>query len=211
MGRKPFLLAVFVLAGSSVQAQWVPVTAKIRETKQILREGRVIQTHSREGAYYRRSDGAELREWARVDGDESKAVGYLTLHAEGITYDLTMINRRAMERRFAVPVGVDMRTPPKPPARPANLQRITIGGVDCTVVPSRTRAAADAPAVPDGDVCMADALNLMLRRQHSYRLPDGREVRTVFEMVEIQANVDPHPGLFDLKGRGFTIFRSTAN
>jgi hypothetical protein len=203
------LVVCQLLSSAAVHAQWIPITAKIKQTREVFMNGQKTETHVREGLYYRSSHGATLEEWTRVDGSESKAVGYMTMQADGVTYELHLLTRRAIERRFSVPSGADLRKPPTPPARPAHLRQVTVGGVRCTVIPARMQPGFGQPSVPAGEICISDELNLMVRNEQTHSLSGTKTVRVLYEMDDIQSHKEPDPKLFDLRGRGFTIYTAS--
>jgi hypothetical protein len=198
-----------LLSGAAVHAQWIPITAKIKQTREVFVNGQKTETHVREGTYYRSSNGATLEEWTKIDGSESKAAGYMTMQADGITYELNMLTRRAIERRFSVPNGVDLRKPPTPPARPSQLRQVTVGGVRCTVIPARMQPGFGQPSGPAGEICISDELSLMVRSLQTHDHSSTRTIRVLYEMDEIQSHKEPDPRLFDLRGRGFTIYTAS--
>ena len=75
------------------------------------------------------------------------------------------------------------------------------------VIRSSLKRAWDEPAVPAGQSCWSNEYSLTLRRDITQVLPNGEKVRRIFEMSEVQVNRESDPGLFDLAGRKFTIFR----
>jgi hypothetical protein len=191
-----------------VYAQWVPVTAKIRQTRELLQDGKSVERHIKEGNYYRTADGSTLEEWTRVDGSESKAVGHLTKQAQGVAYDLNMITRSAIERRFSLPSGANMKSPPRASIS-SKLPQITVGGVQCTVLPARVQVGIGQPSAPAGETCFSAELNLVVRNQLTHTLTTGKVMRTLYEMFEIETHKEPDPKLFDLRGRGFTVYSAS--
>src|SRR5260370_33334354 len=69
-GRLMLLMMPTLMNAGSLQAQWVPVVAKIRMVHQTMVDGKLVRSETKEGDYYRSSDGSVLRYWKTVNGDE---------------------------------------------------------------------------------------------------------------------------------------------
>ena len=87
-----------LLAPTDMHAQFLPVVAKMRLTKEHLVDGKVVDRLTKEGNYYRSSDGSILEQWIRVNGDEKLgelAVGNLWDNKNVVSYGLDFKNRIA--------------------------------------------------------------------------------------------------------------------
>ena len=100
MRLKKILWVGFLLFActSSVRAQWVPVVAKVRQTHETWKDGKLDKVERKEGVFYRASDGSTLKYWTQVDGDESRGgAGEMTDNSNLIHYSLNMRTKNAHE------------------------------------------------------------------------------------------------------------------
>jgi hypothetical protein len=203
---RAFLMVL--LFTSTVRAQWTPVVSKVKETTKVSGNGQPIKAVQKEGSFYRRSDGSILVEWTSVDGDPGRAVGSLSFGQTNLRYQLNIASRTAIEREVVSPPGVDSALDParmpKTPMKP--LREEFVGTVACAVFPLYRRQRPEAPPVPSGEACWSHELGLMLKRESTYVGSDGRTYHTTYESYDIDIR-EPDPALFDLQGRGFTVFR----
>lgn len=210
MKKYIFLAAFALLTCGSASSQWVPVQGKIRETREVFLNGQKVETHVREGLFYRSSNGSTLTHWTQTDGDTQRSTGTLADNSTMVNYQLDFTNRIAIERRSVLPPGVN--GPLLPTAAPASEKapEIFLGGVRCRTMPAnfRTKADADAgkPFVRAGEVCWSNEYSLLVREDLRLRRSGEREERFVFEVFDIEPNVEPDPKLFDLRARGFTVY-----
>ena len=65
-------VALALLGGNNVYAQFVPLQAKVRETHETLSNGKVVETELKEGSFYRASDGSTLTQWQTVNGGRTR-------------------------------------------------------------------------------------------------------------------------------------------
>ncbi len=177
--------------------QFIPVTANIRETTTTIAGGKVVLTETREGDYFRSSDGSVLRRWTKVNGDGSQGgVGDLFDNKNLAFYRLNYNSRQASEGRFK----------PQEPMRPdaysssplKSLGESFVEGIPCTLVP----VLLDGPGIARhrvGQSCVSSKYGLRLREEESIAASDGTR-HTVFEMYNIRLNQEPDSRLFDVQG-----------
>jgi hypothetical protein len=181
--------------------------AKVRETTTVSESGQPVKTVQKEGSFYRRSDGSILIEWTSVDGDSSRAVGHVSFSQSNLRYQLNIAGRIAIEREAgsaAVNSALDPARMPKTPLKP--IREDLIGSVPCAVYPLFRKPTPEAPPIPAGEACWSHELGLILKRASTYVGSDGRTYHTIYETYEIEMR-EPDPKVFDLEGRGFTVFR----
>lgn len=188
-------------------AQWVPLSAKMRETVEIHKAGKV-ETRTRVGTYYRSSDGSTLEQWAAsADEPENIRVEYLIDAKTKATYDMYRSSNVAVERsrQDDAPAG---------PARPLQLPKRgeardgEASGLPCLVIPSFDKAGPDKPLVRSGESCWSNELSLSLRRENTRNDPRGNKIHVVFEYYDVVPYVEPDAKLFDPRARGYRIHRA---
>ena len=55
-----FLMLLLVMGAANLRAQWVPVSAKMKQTVETMENGKVVKVEHKEGNFYRTSDGSTL-------------------------------------------------------------------------------------------------------------------------------------------------------
>lgn len=198
-------LGLFVLAGADcVHAQWVPVTAKIRETDEILQDGKSIKVDNKEGVFYRTSDGSTLKYWTKVNGDE-------TLGGSGEMTDNKTLSHYTVnvKQNVAFEDGklLEKLTPGASQfAAASTLGDQVIDGIRCRRVPSFIMWP-DGRKERNGEACVSIENDLQLRtdRQHTQ---NGVTHHGITELYDIQLGVEPDPKLFDLQKT--TIYKRQA-
>lgn len=203
MSNLKVALVLLVISGIA-HAQWVPVTAKMRQKKEITANGKVSRVETKEGVFYRSSDGSTLREWTIVNGSPTNnAVGFYTDNQKALSYRLEYINHQAIE---AVPPS---RTPVKPGAMKAeSLKKIRddqVSGFPCVVVPLSV-SWQGGPAQSAGEACLAPDYDLIVRMESNGTSKDGTSFKEITELYDIRLNAEPDPKNFDLTG--FKILRA---
>jgi len=195
-----------LLAPTDMHAQFLPVVAKRRLTKEHLVDGKVVDRVTKEGNYYRSSDGSILEQWTRVNGDEKLgelAAGSLWDNKNVVSYQLDFKNRIAY--LHAPPQGTKPVRPDVSGARAAGaLGEEFLEGISCRVFPVRI-APRDRPAFYAGQVCRSVKYDLELKQELSYPNSAGKIVHTVFQLYDIQLGREPDPKLFDVRG-SFTVY-----
>jgi hypothetical protein len=197
------LCAMLFLAATPAAGQWVPIVAKLKQTQEVYANGARIETRVREGNYYRTSDGSVLEEWTKIDGDTSRAVGYLVDNRRDLSYDVNFVTRTAIEKRIVLPPGVSGR--PRTPVRPPAGREIIVGGLRCIALPAVVQKPT-GPPLSAGETCVSSELSLLVRNDLTMPRPDGKSVRTLYELTDVQVHKEPDPKLFDLRARNFTVY-----
>lgn len=201
------LLGLAALLGATdLDAQFVPVIAKMRFSKEDIVEGKVVDRMTKEGNYYRASDGSVLKRWTSVNGDENLgeiATGSLFDNKNVVSYGLNFKNRIAY--LDAPPEGTK-------PVRPQVLEgeaakglgEDSVHGIACTLFPVRI-APRDRAAFSAGRACTSVKYDLELRQDLTYPSSSGRTIHTIFELYEVQLGMEPDPKLFDVRAN-FTVY-----
>lgn len=198
----------------SASAQWIPLTARIRETTTVIVGGQPVETQTREGILYRRSDGSTLTEWAHVNGDPRRASSHLVDYQKNSSYEIKTADRMALERP-ALPVGIS--TPPRPQRfERSGLREEVVAGFACVVVPHKSiphgRKMQDHMQLhQDGVACWSNQYNLMLRLNVQRSGVDGKVYHQLYEVVSLDPGTEPDPKLFDVQARGFTVYKTSPN
>lgn len=196
-------LGLIVLASASgAYAQYVPVTAKMRQTMQAIENGKIVSTRTEEGTFYRTKDGSWLERWNR-------GLRFSTLwdNKTQTAYQVNYNTRVAIESPEPPDFGVPdflRKEAPGPPAQSS------VEGIPCTLKPVRliSSTRTHSGVVEDaGQVCWSTEYKLRLKQET--RLPSGSDgaSRQIFELYDIKLNAGPDPKLFDLQG-SFTVARS---
>jgi hypothetical protein len=186
----------------------MPVIAKVRDTAEVMLNGKVIETHVREGVFLRTSTGSELRRWTTKDGvpvQGEMAMGSLLDKQHNVNYTLDYQGRNAY-----------VHTPPPatPPVRPGSqgphpLGETIVQGLTCTLFPIYRLNAGESPT-QIGRHCLSKQYDLDLRQEMTLEAgsPTGKTVRQRTELYDIQLGVEPDSKLFDLEP--FTVYRPDA-
>lgn len=205
MRRKKFaLVGFFILAGaSSVHAQWTPVVAKVRETQEIWKNGKLERVENKEGVFYRASDGSTLKYWTQVNGDDSRGgQGELTDNNRLIHYSLNMRTKTAHEMGKLL----EKLTPNNvsPSSAKESLGDAVYDGIPCRRIPAFV-LWPDGRREPIGENCMSIEYALELRTEH--KVTQGEITRHVVnELYDVKLGIEPDPKLFDLQKNGVTVY-----
>jgi hypothetical protein len=191
-----YLLGVILLfASRGAHAQFTPVQAKIRELRQITLSDNSVVQRTKEGIYYRYSDGSVLVEWLTQDGQkawdgtlhDNKALKY---------YELDYKQQRAIQRPSA-PVAV------KPGAYVSakhDLGSDSVDGVRCWISPIKFRASPGSSFVDLGKACVSPEYDLRLWDDVT-----SNAKRTKTELYDIKLGAEPPASLFDVEAK-FSIY-----
>jgi hypothetical protein len=180
-----------MMTSSWAHAQWVPVVAKIRQTREVTSNGQVVEKNSKAGSYCRASNGSTLRRWTEVNGVPTRnIVGELLDNNSGTTYRVDYLEKRALVRLQSEPKTPDTYRSQQP--RPSG--KDVVAGVGCNVFPV-TYANSGGEA---GTLCISSDYALVLRTESRGTRRDGSAVRIVTELYELTPNVEPDANLFDL-------------
>jgi hypothetical protein len=197
------IVAAIVLAAAGLKAQSDPLIAKMRLTVEVSVEGRIQQTHTQEGLFYRASTGSEIQEWTVRDGKDT--VGNmrwagLTDREHDAFYKVDYQNHRAYQQSFAVSA---LQAPDNGPP-PKGLTQQSVEGIPCSKYPARLVVPGKAP-VEIGYSCRAESYDSLELKRETTVESGGKTMHTTFELYNIQTGVEPDPKLFDLTS--FTIYR----
>ena len=197
-----FMIVTFVSAGS-LHAQWVPVVAKIRMVHQTIVDGKLVRSETKEGDYYRSSDGSVLRHWKTVNGDEQAGGrGELLDNKNLASYQLNYHTKQAFqsEWKMAKPSPDVFRAEP-----PKSLGEDSIEGIRCTIVPAQFQDGFGQPPKDAGRTCVSTDYALTLRTDITVRQGTTIE-HTLIEMFDLRMHQEPDAKLFDIEAQ-FTVFK----
>lgn len=197
-----FVSLLILLGATNLHAQFAPVTAKMRQTKEVIVDGKVVETETREGNFYRSSDGSTLRQWMKVDGNLDW--GDLYDNKNLMSYKLEYISRQA--QGDPPPQGAQ---PDRPDAllylASKGLPEDSVEGIRCAVSPIKLHIPGNAP-VPIGRTYRSIEYNLELKEDVTTRpVGTNKTIHTVFELHHIQLGLEPDPKLFDVHAN-FTVY-----
>ena len=193
--RHIFSLTVALSASGVAEAQFVPVQAKISELREVTLPDNKIILNSRQGVFYRSSDGSVLIHWLNQNGKEAWDG---TLHA---FYELDYKQHRAMEHTKKPPTAV----------KPGSYNSITrdvgtdtVEGIGCRIIPIKLGRAGSSPA-DIGKSCVSTDYDLRLWEDVTVPTVENRQERTRTRLYEIKLGTEPDPNLFDVKS-AFKIY-----
>jgi hypothetical protein len=183
-----------LLGATDLHAQFVPVVAKMGLTKEDIVQGKVVDRLTKEGSYYRASDGSVLRRWTSVNGDEKLgeiATGSLFDNKNVVSYRLNFKNRTAY--LDAPPQGAKPVRPQVLDAQAAKgLGEDSVHGIACTLFPVQI-APRDRAAFSAGQTCRSVKYDLELKQDLTYPSSSGRTIHTIFELYDVQLGTEPDP------------------
>ena len=119
---KSGLSAFLFLSGVCLFAQFTPVSARVTQRTDILKDGKQIETHTRTGYLYRSSNGSELYRWDTEDGRKINS-GSLKDNTTGIHYQLDFANQKALIAHKGLPTPPGLLQEAKAGDRPRKLRR----------------------------------------------------------------------------------------
>jgi hypothetical protein len=201
MNRMFFCLAVAIpLAVSSLYAQSMPLTAKVRSTNEVIVNGKVVDTHVREGLFYRASDGSELRRPVSLDGKPVQGEG-----ARASLFDKPHATNYAIDYEK----GEAFHAGPPPSFSPARLPTLesavpppsgqsSVEGYPCTLRP--VYLVRPQGRILIGSNCVSEEYGLVLRTDVTTpsAITVGKAAHQTTELYDIHIGVEPDPKLFDL-------------
>jgi hypothetical protein len=183
-----------LLTASNLQAQFVPLEAKIRETRVTTVDGKDV-TKVKEGNYYRSSAGSVLIQWLTANGEKSWD-GTLQDNVGLALYRLDYGAHHAYQERNY----------PKIAAKPgmyADAKAVgtdAVEGISCKIVSAKVVLPGGAGQHDAGGVCVSPQYDLRIYEDLNL---GGEHTRT--ELYAIRLGVEPVPSLFDIKSK-FTIY-----
>jgi hypothetical protein len=192
---------IFAGAGSA-QAQWIPVVAQVRETHETWKNGKLEKVDTKEGVFYRASDGSTLKYWLQVNGDESRGgPGEMTDNSSLIHYSLNMRTKSAHEV-----ARLPERLKPQdavPTSMSESLGDQVVDTISCRRVPAFVQWP-DGRRELIGENCVSIEYALELRTDHK-AVQNEVMHHVVYELYNVRTGVEPDPKLFDLQKSGLTI------
>jgi hypothetical protein len=197
-------LWIFVLF-PGLYAQSVPVTAKVRNTGEVVLNGKSIETHVEEGVFYRSFTGVELRQWLTTDGNPvhgKMAMAAIYDAPNDVNYWLDSVAHNAYVQPASTVNLPDGSSSGQP--QPA-LGESSVEGIPCSIFPVYTLQSGQRILI--GRTCKSKQYNLVLRMEYTKptKDPTEKQYRTTTEYFDVQIGVEPDPKLFDLTA--FTIYR----
>jgi hypothetical protein len=192
---------IFACAGSA-RAQWIPVVAKARETHETWKNSKLEKVDTKEGVFYRASDGSTLRYWVQVNGDESRGgAGEMTDTNNLVHYSLNVRTKDAHEvdrlQEKLKPGDV------VPTSMKESLGDQVVDTFPCRRVPAFVQWP-DGRREPIGEDCVSSEYALVLRTDHK-ATQGGLTHHVVYELYALKAGAEPDPKLFDLQKSGLTF------
>lgn len=189
------LMVSAVLTGPlGAYAQWVPVTARLKQTREVLAQDRSLERTVKTGRYYRASNGSTLRQWQEMNGRPlGNPTGELSDNKSGRTYWIDYAAKRATVRAEGgpnLPRAYDAEK-----LRGKSIGQDSVGGLSCAIVPLWDGNSGRQI----GQVCIALEYDLVLRLESANTRSDGTTLRITNELEDVELNAEPDAALFDLK------------
>ncbi len=189
-------VALTLLAGNDVYAQFVPLEAKIRETHETLSSGKVVKSEVKEGSFYRASDGSTLTQWQTVNGEKSSAANLFDNKGQA-TYQIDYQQRRALK----LGNGADG------PMKPGGYQTITkdigtssVEGVACRLLPVKMTNPATHALADIGKSCVSPEYDLLLWWDVTTGSGGNGTFHSKWEIYDLKLGAEPDPKLFSTTG-----------
>jgi hypothetical protein len=204
--RKHICLSVLILSSAyTVQGQWVPVTAKARETVETSKDGKLEKVDRKEGVFFRTSEGSTLRYWTSVNADEKLGGrGEMTDNRGLIQYSVNMKHKYFYE----------LGKLPKPLTPVVRITSPTTNSADKVIEGLRCHCSPAFVQWPDGrrdrigENCAAIDYDLEVRTDHT-STQNGLTRHVIAELYDISPGEEPDANLFDLQKNGATVFKQT--
>jgi hypothetical protein len=198
LGRKACILSLwFILVADCAFGQWIPVTARVRDTFVATVNGKVLGVEKKEGFFHRSSNGSTLYVWLDVWGGTMKpAVGQLIDNQKHLMYNLDYVRLEARQIRQ---IG------PKPLSDPSNVKDFGMGqeyieGIRCVVTPIYFMTKDQVI----GKTCYASQYGLALREDATWTYK-GQTNHHTSDMYDIKLGTEPDSSLFNLER--YTVYR----
>jgi len=182
-----------VLLVCAAQGQYVPVTAKVHEQTDMMIDGKIVATITRDTILRRTANGSTLM---TPDGGNAERMLTLWDNTTGIGYRLDPQNHVAHQ---------DPNSPHKPnsPGRPNYEGRFpedSVEGLKCFVVPAHVMPTAfySGFSPHPGQDCYSVELDLTLKSDLTIQTAPGKTERHQRTLHDIHPYADPDSSLFDL-------------
>lgn len=195
-----------VFGVGSVQAQFLPVQAKIRETHEVIVSGKVAKTDVKEGKYFRSSDGSVLTQWVTLNGQQTWE-GSLEDNKEFAAYHLDYKQHVALRSAYHPGVAV---TPGNFASITKDIGTDSVENLRCRILPVDIGGEKLPTQMTIGKSCASVEYDLILwtditTPDRTTSGLDGKRHRVRTELSSITIGTEPDPALFNIK-TNFRIF-----
>ncbi len=190
--RRYAICGFVMLAASFVNAQWVPVVSKIREATVVTdTDGKVIEQTSKDGNFFRNSEGSTLTQWVASSAPErTPSSGELMDNKNLALYQLQYQTKLALLKRKLNRPRSKSDESKLLPAN--NLGKSAVEGVPCTLVPAWSSNSRI------GQGCYSYPYDLSLWEEVTITTRGGQTSHIRREMYGLKLNVEPDRRLFDV-------------
>ena len=189
-----------LLGGVAAQGQAIPITAKISERTDVIEHGKIIESYSRSGTFYRTGDGSELYAWTEENGKHSTR-GSLWDPNTGNSYRLDLQAHSAIQN----PIKHRFPTSNSEQA-PASLPEDSVEGIPCKVMQVDIRGSRIPTSLNAGRACWSNEYDLELRSDVSVPSGADKVQHHVKRLTDIKPNAQIDEKLFDL--RRYTVYKA---
>jgi hypothetical protein len=202
-------LFAMLIGATGVSGQFVPIVAKARESSQVVKNGQVVETTTRDGEYFRSSDGSYMFRWnkATKNGVDTPAGTADLFDNKNVKqYHVNYNTQSAYARSDAKdPVNVQKKMTPDMffNLRSAPHEDSSVGGIPCALFHSRLKMPGQ-PVKDGGTACASIEYGLYVRLDVRIPMKDGGMSQQLTELYDIKLNVEPDPKLFDM--RSLTVY-----
>lgn len=178
----------------------MPLVARFRSTGEIMVNGKVVETHVKEGFFYRASNGSELRQSMTLDGKPLKgamARAHLFDKAHGTNYLVDYDGKEAFQESVPSFSALIPATPPRSATKVPSGES-SVEGYTCTLHPIYAVKPAGTSLI--GTNCVSEQYDVILKTDvtRPSALVKGKAAHQITELYNIQMGVEPDPKLFDL-------------
>ena len=186
--------------GIAAHGQGIPITAQISERTDVIEHGKIIESYSRSGTFYRTADGSELYAWTEVNGKPSRR-GSLWNPKTGNSYRLDLQDHSAIqnvhEHRF--PTSNNEQAP-------AGLPEDSVEGVPCKVVQVDIQEPGKPRSLNAGRACWSYEYDLELKSDVSVPSGADKVQHHTKQLNDIKPNAQIDEKLFDLSR--YTVYKA---
>ncbi len=188
------LVLTVAIGASGSSAPFTPISAKIKVTRVVLRDGAEVSRSEKVGSFFRAKNGSVLTQWLDAEGrpTEGELVDNLSLAQYNIQYaSKRVLKVRALKKAVL---------PAPPPQNGKSLPTDVVDGVPCTVMPVTLLEGLTSQDI--GTACLAAEYGLTVKLDYKKPQGDGTSVHTTRLIYNISVE-EPPPELFTLSG--FTV------
>jgi hypothetical protein len=180
----------------SAQAQFMPVQAKMRQTHEVIEDGKVTKTEVKEGKYFRSSDGSVLKQWLSPDGQQTWQ-GSLDDNKEFAYYHLDYKEHTAFRSAGRPAVAV---TPGDFASITKDIGTDSVENLMCRIIPvDKGSEKSGGIQANIGKSCVSVQYDLILWTDVTTPGKNGRAHRLKTELYNVTVGVEPDPALFSVK------------